>query len=306
MAPLPAVDWTGAARFGSRHVAAGPTTSEQERRELVASVRELSVHAHRYAVELSRLPDPGTALVAEPVSRQAWVQANIASARQLLGDRLASPGANPLRRGQAKANGVQLGLGMALFANRILGQFDPIATTPALYIVAPNIIDAERELHVDPSDFRLWVLIHEQTHRLQFAHAGWIPDYMRQLISEVLARLDDSGEIALDEVTAFMSVMEGYAETMMNRVGPQVIASLPVLKESFAKRRQQSLANPLLRKVFGYGAKQAQYREGAAFCDAVIWRCGIDGLNQVWQSPAAMPTLAELARPDAWITRVLG
>jgi uncharacterized protein (DUF2342 family) len=46
-----------------------------------------------------------------------------------------------------------------------------------------------------------------------------------------------------------------------------------------------------------------QYEQGREFCDAVVARGGIETLNRVWTSPEALPTIAELAAPDAWIRR---
>jgi uncharacterized protein (DUF2342 family) len=34
-----------------------------------------------------------------------------------------------------------------------------------------------------------------------------------------------------------------------------------------------------------------------------VERVGIEGLNRVWSAPHALPTLAELVDPDAWVAR---
>ena len=43
--------------------------------------------------------------------------------------------------------------------------------------------------------------------------------------------------------------------------------------------------------------KLRQYEQGKRFCDGVVARAGIDGLNRVWQNPLQMPSLAELDDP---------
>ena len=58
-----------------------------------------------------------------------------------------------------------------------------------LLLVAPNIVSAEREMGVDPRDFRLWVCIHEETHRVQFGAVPWLREH---LMSELHAFLDVS------------------------------------------------------------------------------------------------------------------
>jgi uncharacterized protein (DUF2342 family) len=59
----------------------------------------------------------------------------------------------------------------------------------------------------------------------------------------------------------------------------------------------------LLERVLGFELKLRQYRDGKRFCDAIVERVGIEGLNRVWSAPHALPTLAELVDPDAWIAR---
>ena len=49
--------------------------------------------------------------------------------------------------------------------------------------------------------------------------------------------------------------------------------------------------------------KLRQYEQGKAFCDGVVARAGIEGLNRVWSAPEAMPTVAELSDPAGWLAR---
>ena len=49
--------------------------------------------------------------------------------------------------------------------------------------------------------------------------------------------------------------------------------------------------------------KLRQYEQGKAFCDGVVARAGIGGLNRVWIGPEAMPTVAELGDPAGWLKR---
>ena len=49
-----------------------------------------------------------------------------------------------------------------------------LAGPARLLLVAPNVVQVERELGVDPGDFRLWVCLHEETHRVQFTANPWL------------------------------------------------------------------------------------------------------------------------------------
>ena len=59
---------------------------------------------------------------------------------------------------------------------------DPNAPGGRLLLVAPNIVSIEREPDVEPADFRLWVCLHEETHRVQFTGVPWMQDYFRSLV----------------------------------------------------------------------------------------------------------------------------
>ena len=59
-----------------------------------------------------------------------------------------------------------------------------------LLLVAPNIVQVERELGLDPGDFRLWVCLHEETHRVQFGAVPWLRDHMLGEIGTLVAELD--------------------------------------------------------------------------------------------------------------------
>ena len=90
-----------------------------------------------------------------------------------------------------------MGAILAFLSSKVLGQYDPFVgmlrrDVPAggrLVLVAPNIVAIERELKVDPDDFRLWVALHEQTHRVQFAAAPWLREHLRSKISQLLESL---------------------------------------------------------------------------------------------------------------------
>ena len=65
--------------------------------------------------------------------------------------------------------GAQTGAVLAFVSSGILGQYDPFGVDGGrLLLVHPNVIAVERQLRVKPADFRLWVCLHEVTHRVQF------------------------------------------------------------------------------------------------------------------------------------------
>lgn len=306
--------------------------------QIVGELREAAALGLSAAARASELPPPGDA-VNLVVDRPGVVRANVAAARQVLVE--TDRAVHGVQVGSAKLRGASIGAVMAILGGRILGQFDAFAATPRLLLVAPTIMAVERQLKVAPRDFRIWVALHEQTHRLQFAAAPWLrrlltgqmniimaaegeseglwralPDAVRrcgnrrpgQALSLSLASAFTSKEAAgaLDRVTAVMSLLEGHADVMMDRAAPGVIASLAVIRRRFDDRRRGTPVTRLAQALIGMDAKMAQYADGARFCRQVIRRCGVPTLNLAFSEPEAMPTLNELHDPSAWMTRVSG
>jgi coenzyme F420 biosynthesis associated uncharacterized protein len=225
----------------------------------------------------------------------------------------------------------------------VLGQYEVFSADPGqLLLVAPNIVDVERKLGADPRDFRLWVCLHEVTHRTQFTAVPWLRGHF---LGEVQAFIDAAqvdreqllerlrGAVSaladsvrnpdsrssvldlvqtpaqrrvLDRLTALMTLLEGHAEFVMDGVGPQVVPSVEAIRGKFNQRREA--ANPLervLRKLLGIEVKLRQYAEGRKFVHTVVERVGMTEFNRIWESPLTLPRLDELSDPDAWIGRVV-
>jgi coenzyme F420 biosynthesis associated uncharacterized protein len=103
-----------------------------------------------------------------------------------------------------------------------------------------------------------------------------------------------------------MSLLEGHADVVMDGVGPSVIPTVEDIRKRFNKRRKGAGSlDKVLRRVLGLDAKMAQYRDGAKFVRAVVAKAGMDEFNSVWERAENLPSKAEIADPQAWISRVL-
>ena len=183
------INWELAASTAARLAPAGPPLGASEIGAAVENLRlmaDISVpHVHDITgLEAARDLRDSSVLV---VDRASWARANTQSFAVMLKPAMEkmlesrrgamSPGALAV---SGAITGSQLGAVLAFLSSKVLGQYDPFSalaedsTAPAagrLLLVAPNIIQVERELNVAPEDFRLWVCLHEQTHRVQFAAA---------------------------------------------------------------------------------------------------------------------------------------
>jgi coenzyme F420 biosynthesis associated uncharacterized protein len=340
------VDWDLAVSIGTKIAGEGPDIS---RHEAAAVVDELRAGANRSTGLVRGYTGLVAAEATAPVlvvDRPGWVQANADGFAAALGpvvDKLSTrkgqtPGGLSLAIG-SRVTGAEVGALLGFLAGKVLGQFDPFyAPSGRLLLVAPNIVHVERELRVDPRDFRLWVCLHEETHRVQFTATPWLTDHLLgemhaiadtldagNLLDQGLGRIADaiktarSGEGSLldtlgspeqkaivDRVTGVMSLLEGHADVVMDGVGPTVIPTVGEIRKRFNRRRKGAGAvDRALRRLLGLDAKMAQYRDGARFVRAVVDKAGMAEFNAVWERSENLPTKAEIADPSVWIARVL-
>ncbi len=339
------IDWELAISIGSRLAGPGPEVSRAEADAVVAELREDAARSTGPGPRVHRAASPHDATAPLlVVDRPGWIRANAASFDKLLTpfvDKVTEKKGTPSGIGKAigsRVTGAEIGAVLGFLGGKVLGQFDPFHDPAGrLLLVAPNIVHVERELGADPHDFRLWVCLHEETHRVQFTAVPWMRDHLYQQIgrlSETIepTRLLDDGLKGLsealkggskggslldvvgtpeqreimDHLTGVMSLLEGHADVVMDGVGPGVIPSVKDIRKKFTRRRQGvGVLDKVLRRLLGLDAKMAQYRDGAAFVRGVVDKVGMTDFNVVWQDPAHLPTKAEIADPAAWVTRVL-
>ena len=78
-----------------------------------------------------------------------------------------------------------------------------------LLLIAPNVAQTEKQLDVDPADFRLWVCLHEQTHGLQFAAAPWLSPFMYAQIGGLLDAMTQKA-VATANATFWQKLIEAF------------------------------------------------------------------------------------------------
>ncbi|MER0481744.1 zinc-dependent metalloprotease [Streptomyces sp. Edi2] len=208
------VDWNLAVATATRFVRPGPEVSRDEARAIVAELRKHAKSSEAHVRAFTRMAQPdatGEAPHDTPVlvvDRPGWIKANVAGFRAVLKPLLAKmedrrsavPGGAVLGAVGGKVTGVELGMLLSFLASRVLGQYETFAPAsrdlPAgaqggrLLLVAPNIVHVERELEVEPHDFRLWVCLHEETHRTQFTAVPWLRDHIEGEIQAFLGETD--------------------------------------------------------------------------------------------------------------------
>ena len=271
-----AVDWRFAATVGQRLARPGPAVSDYTRRQVIEELTSAAAKAEPPVRDVTGLITDGVVPAARIVDRVQWIGAAAESMRVMT-----NGGEKPRGFFTGRITGAQTGAVLAFVSSGILGQYDPFAGAKegCLLLVYPNVIAVERQLRVEPSDFRLWVCLHEVTHRVQFTANPWLSDYMSQAlglltqdagedIREVASRLAEfvrsrgNGEAAsdgsssgilglvravqsepqreaLDQLLVLGTLLEGHADHVMDAVGPVVVPSVAAIRRRFDERRHR-------------------------------------------------------------------
>ena len=242
------------------------------------------------------------------------------------------------------ATGAEVGLAVGYLSQRVIGQYDVAligpARAPRLLFVGPNLSAARARLEVNRDLFLRWIALHETTHAVHFSSVPWLREHVGDIAEELfekaavevkpaeilgkLVRLNPrellrsvkGGELAtlllpedqrrlIDRLTATMTLVEGYAEHVMDAVGDQLDPGYAGLRRALDRDRdRRGLLDSIVSKVLGLEMKLAQYRRGKAFADEVVRAHGIRTLNRAWSGPEALPRPEELDSPAEWVERV--
>lgn len=339
------VDWDTAAETGRRVGGSGPPTPAVERARLREDLAGIVPEAEAAIGEFTGLQASGFRSRAWVMSRGEWVRANLGGLQRLLeplAGKLVPPGANrsELRR---KALGAQIGGLLGYVSRKVLGQYDvflPPDDDGLLYFVGPNVVEAERRYALPARDFRLWIAIHEVTHRVQFAGTPWLKPYLRRHVDEYLDTVQvDSRELiaqlrrAADEIRAgadwrgpqgilllmsegqralfskmqaLMALLEGHASFVMNRVADGRVRDLDGMRRALRARRRAGGVERGFQRAIGFETKIAQYDLGERFVRAIVDSVGMESFNRIWEREEHLPTLEEITEPARWVGRVAG
>ncbi len=249
-----------------------------EARSVVAELRQLAAAVAEPVRELTGLPgaaDDGNVAV---VDRSGWIRANVDGFRVVLDPLVehmqergtAPPAGSMITAVGSRVTGMQAGLILAYLAGRVLGQYElflppdpdaPVADAPAgrLTLVAPNIVMVERELGVNPSDFRRWVCLHEETHRTQFTSVAWLRPYVQEQMTEFLLASDLDPASILNRLRAAADVVAGAVRSSRGSEGngqgggPDKAESLIEAMQSPRQREILERLTSVMTLVEGHG-----------------------------------------------------
>jgi coenzyme F420 biosynthesis associated uncharacterized protein len=339
-------DWSVAKQVADRVAGPGPVLGPVERARLREDFAELVPHAERLVADFSGLRPNGHPSRPWVMSRSEWLGQNLRSFQVVLqpvaeraGSARADGPAAGLRR---KVLGAEVGALLGYLSRKVLGQFDlfvPPDDDGTIYFVGPNIAGIERQHQFPERDFRLWLSLHEVTHRLQFGGVPWLRGYVSGLVEgylrsmnfdvrfliEVVRRAAEdvrAGRVdwrgtgwavllmtpeqreTFSQMQAVMTLLEGHGNYLMNAVGEDRAGERSRFRRTIRDRRRSHAVERSFQRAIGFDQKTRQYDRGEQFVVRAVEQVGVRGFNRVWARPANLPTLGELLQPEDWVARV--
>jgi coenzyme F420 biosynthesis associated uncharacterized protein len=344
------IDWALAGRVARRVAGRKGPFDPVVRASMEAQFADLSAHAEDLVAAETGLRSLSGPARARVVDRQQWSEANVASFRRLLTP-LTAKLADQFARARGPMSvarriaGTEVGALLGWMSARVLGQYDLLLVEDIdtdeqdlVYYVGPNVAALETRFGFPPDEFRLWLAVHELTHRAQFTGVEWMRPHFLHLVSETLGSFDtdpqrflqairsargaggskaiaDGGVMALlatpeqrerlDAISGMMSLLEGHGDVTMNRAAVSHIPSAERFARVLAERRRsQGGASRVFQRLLGLEAKMAQYEQGERFIAEIEAADGPRAVDRCWVGPTNLPSLEEIRDPRRWLDRI--
>ncbi len=344
------IDWDLARRVAVRTARREPYTAPRWRDGLAEDFADCTQRAEGLVAEFTGLRSLSGPARGRVTDRVGWIDANLASFQRLLrplAEKLGTGSDGMLAPITRRVAGAELGVMLGWMSTRVLGQYDLLIIEDdkpedqdIVYYVAPNVLSLENKYAFDPAEFRLWLALHEVTHRAQFTGVDWMRPHFIGLVESVLDSVDpDPKRIAaavrrvvearrrgedplaaggimalfaseaqvetLDQLAGLMSLLEGHGDVTMDRAGKGLVSSAPRFGRVMRRRRESVRGfAKVFQRVIGLDAKIKQYAEGEHFISSVEKAGGTALLDRVWEDPGNVPGIAEIRNPRDWVSRM--
>lgn len=349
MSESPVIDWDLARTIAAKVNKNEPQLDPAERAEMNADFEEFTALAEELVSKETGLTSLDGNARGRVADRADWVDANLRSFQRLLRPvlhKMEEELDGPFAAVGPKVAGAELGMLLGWMSTRVLGQYDLLVIEDEnpeeqdmVYYVGSNVAALEKRFAFPPRDFRLWLALHEVTHRAQFTGVPWMREHFLGLVNTTLDAADpdpqrfidgikraveikkaggdplDDGGLAgifasdeqretLEQIGGLMSLLEGHGDVTMDRAGIGYVKHADRFGRVLRQRRAN--AKPLIalfQRLAGLEAKMKQYAQGEAFIEAVEEHGGRDLMDRVWEGPQMLPLLAEIRDPGQWIER---
>ena len=346
-----AIDWGLARTVAARVNRDEPQLSADQRAKMNDDFERFTAQAEELVGAETGLRSLDGNARGRVADRADWVDANLRSFQRLLKpvlEKMEEESSGGLGGAIGpKVAAVELGTMLGWMSTRVLGQYDLLVIEDEnpedqdiVYYVGSNVAALERRFAFPEEDFRLWLALHEVTHRAQFTGVPWMREHFLGLVNGMIDEADPdpqrfvdglkraveqarNGEdplaegglsaifaseeqrALLDQVGGLMSLLEGHGDVTMDRAGEGIVKGADRFGRILRQRRANaSRGVALVQKLVGLEAKMKQYAQGENFIEVVEEHGGRELMDRVWEAPVLLPKLAEIREPELWIDRV--
>ena len=342
------VDWELAKRIATRVAGDEPLSRSYLGDSLHKDFANFTPLAEELVGIETRLISTEGSARARVIDREGWIDANIRSFRRLLRPVLTESSDSSATSGIArKVAATELGTVLGWMSRRVLGQYDLLLAEDEdrdeqdlVYYVGPNVLAIEKKFAFDPKQFRLWLALHELTHRSQFTGVPWLRPRFLELVNQMLDEVEpdpdrlkqglqdfvqmkrdgkdpmadggvaqlfasDRQKELLDAVGGMMSLVEGHGDMTMSRAAAGHVPHAQRFHRVMQQRRNNATGvSRIMQKLMGFEAKLAQYQAGEDFIAAIESQRGDRAVDVIWEDPQHLPSMAEIRNPASWMERV--
>ncbi len=344
------VDWNLARQVATKISERNDSVSSYHYGTLAPDFERFTAQAEELVAETTGLKSQMGEARGRVADRPMWIEANIDSFQRLLrplADKLVSKEASVLSEIGAKASGADVGLLLGWMSGRVLGQYDLLIIEDEnpedqdiVYYLGPNVLNIEKKYGFPPEEFRLWLALHECTHRAQFTGVPWLREHFLNLVNETLDTVDPDPEMlreaakriiearktgedifadgglptlfttpdqrrTLNKISGMMSLLEGHGDVTMDRAGAGLISNSEYFASTLRARRNSAKGlSRIFQKIIGLEAKLNQYQAGEFFIQKVEESGGTELLDRTWERPENLPLMDEIQSPQKWIDRI--
>lgn len=345
------VDWEFAQRVASKIASRREPERSYHYATLEPDFERFTAEAEELVAAETGLRSQSGAARARVADRPMWINANINSFQRLLRpvtDKLEAKTSNSRFSGaMGRVGGMEVGILLGWMSSRVLGQYDLLIIEDEnpedqdiVYYVGPNVMALERKHGFPPEEFRLWLALHEVTHRAQFTGVPWLREHFLGLVGKTIDAVDPDPQVfkdavkrilegrkkgedvladgglpallaspeqreVLNQISGMMSLLEGHGDVTMDRAGAERIPSAERFSSTLRARRNSAKGiNRIFQKIIGMEAKLNQYQAGERFIAAVEESGGPGLLDRAWEGPENLPSMDEIRTPQLWIDRM--
>ncbi len=345
-----AVNWELAGKVARRVANRDPFVMADHAHHLLADFTEFTALAEDLVADTTGLRSLEGKARARVADREMWVDANIASFQRLLRpllDRMDGFSSGLMAPVGSRIAALEMGSLLGWMSTRVLGQYDLLVIEDEdrdeqdlVYYVAPNVMALEKKYGFPPREFRLWLALHEVTHRAQFTGVPWMREHFLGLVNRTMDAVDpdpqnfidglkrmveikraggdpladggiaglvasDAQREVLDEIAGMMSLLEGHGDVTMDRAGLDHVPSAELFSNTLRNRRASTKGMmKLIQRLLGIDAKMKQYAQGEAFIEAIEKVGGVEFIDRAWEGPHNLPSIQEIRDPQLWIDRL--